>query len=123
DAGAGPERAGRHGRAGHAARLHDRRARAASGAGGRVEGRAEGHGTVRERPEPAADLGRLRGLDHPPRGFVPSRTARNFGNAALQTSARAMPTKRMKAPLPKRIHCTSFIGTSDFGSLASAWIS
>ena len=40
--GARPVRSGRHGRAGDAARLHDRRARAASGAGRRRQGRAEG---------------------------------------------------------------------------------
>src|SRR5262249_35512622 len=58
-----------------------------------------------------------------PRGLVPSRTARNLGNASSQTSVRAMPTKRMKAPPPKRIHCTSLTGVSVLGSFPSPWSS
>ncbi len=58
-----------------------------------------------------------------PRGFTPSRTARNFGNASLHASARAMPMKRSNAPWPKRIHCTTLSAASLLASLASAWIS
>ena len=46
---ADPERAGRHRRAGHAGRLHDRRPRAAPGAGRRRQGRAEGAARLRQR--------------------------------------------------------------------------